>query len=167
MFKVKALFWIIGLLLAGWIGYWVYLRLAPEETKIEWLLDGMAKGFNSSRAAATVEGIAEGFEEETAHVSRSDVHQFLLYLFLNEREPKTKEFRFRVKLGKPSISLLPMEGDGQPRAELKLDAEFLELQGQDFKPAWQVSIEAELEKLPEGWRVLRSRHRSLSGKRPF
>jgi hypothetical protein len=167
MRKAKAIYWIIGLLLAGGAVYWAYLKLVPEETRIAWLLDGMEKSFNSSRAGATLDGLGEEFREETAGLSRSDVHQVLVYIFLNERDPKTKELRFRVKLGRPAVSLQPLEEGKPPRAEVKVDATFLELRGKDLQPAWEVSLEASLEKSREGWKVLRSRHRSLAGKRPF
>ncbi|MBI4602169.1 MAG: hypothetical protein HY721_09435 [Planctomycetes bacterium] len=153
-------------LLAACLGaWWAYRALAPEETKIRWLVESMAEGFNRSRPSRTIEGLAEDFREDTAKASKPEVHQFLAYLFLKERDEKTKDFLWKVELEEVEVSVLSEE---EPRkAELGLTAAFSRRAGGSWSPVWKARIDAELEEREEGWRVVRARHEALEGRRPF
>ncbi len=86
-----------------------------------------------------------------------------MWLYFNERDPKTKDFRFRVELEGNEVLL----GPEKQKAELKLRAVFLELRAKEFKPVCEIDLEANLEKKEGRWKVLASRHKLVSGRKPF
>jgi hypothetical protein len=163
----KILIGVIGIALAGMAVYWMRLATASEETKIRWLLEGMEEGFNDSSARSVVNGLSEEFLEESERLEKHEIRQFLLYLFFRERDPSTKEFRFRVRLHEPDIQVaLPDARE----ATVRLRAEFLRLENgreRSWKTAWEADIEARLKKEDDDWKVHRSRHREVAGRRPF
>ena len=150
-------------LIAWALGYWIYLLCASDSTRIRWLIEKMERGFNASSARATVSGLADGFVEETSGVEREEIHKFLLYLFFHERDPQTKEFKYRVELDPPEIDI----SAERKAATVKLAARFLERRGGTWQATWEVGIDADLKKGNEGWRIVQSRHRTERGRRPF
>ncbi len=154
---------VIGIGAAWFLGYLVHRALLSEEARIRELMDDMAEGFNAGSPSAAMQGLDASFHEETSGATRAEIHQFLVWLYFNERDPKTKDFRFRVELEDIEVLL----GPEKQKADLKLRAVFLELRAKEFKPVCEIDLEADLEKKDSGWRVLASRHTLVSGKRPF
>jgi len=134
-----------------------------DSTRIEWLLNDMAAGFNASSASRTVGGLAEDFIEEHNRVEKDQLKAFLFQLFLSERDPTTKDFRYRVSLDSPRIEVDP----SGKSAKVSLLARFERLADKDWRNAWGVKIEAALEKKDGQWAVTRARHETTSGRRPF
>lgn len=163
----KILIGVIGIALAALAVHWIRLTTASDETRIRWLLEEMEEGFNDSSASSVVSGLSEEFLEESERLEKHQIRQFLLYLFLRERDPETKEFRFRVRLHEPDIQVaLPDARE----ATVRLRAEFLRLRnGKDrsWETTWEADIQAQLRKEDDGWKVHRSRHREVGGRRPF
>jgi hypothetical protein len=151
----------ISILLIG--AWWVYPRLVSDTTRIEWMVDGMAAGFNASSASRAVAGLAEDFVEEKNQVGRSEIKAFLFQLFFTERDPDSKDFLYRVSLDRPNIQVEP-SGD---RAHVSLEARFERRAGKDWKNAWKAKIEADLVERDGEWTITRARHETTSGRRPF
>ena len=160
----KSLVGITGIGVVCVVAYWIYVSLVSDSTRIRWLLDEMEDGFNASSARAVVSGLSKDFQEETSRVSSQDIRSFLVYTFLKERDSKTKEFRFRVELGEPQIEVQEPE---KKEATVKVRAGFFERRGDRWRVVWEVDIEGDLEKREEGWKIVRSRHATAEGKRPF
>ena len=138
---------------------WLRGLLASDATRIRGMLERMARGFNASSARRALGGLADDFREETSGMTKPEVHETLAYLFLAQRDPETKEFLFKVELGEPEIAI--SEAASPRTADLRVEAAFLRLARRSWESAWRVEIQAELEKRKEGWRVVRSRHRSF------
>jgi hypothetical protein len=147
--------------------FWIRGCLLPEEERIRRVILSMADGFNRSRAGQVVDPLAEKFIEETAHRDRTDVRGYLGVLFLTQRDPATKEFRYRVEVDAKDVTVaIDAENPGLARATVA--ASFLALgPGGGREPVWRVEISASLERTDEGWKITRSSHRTLGGKRPF
>lgn len=153
-------------------GYAISRALASDETRIRWLIEATIEAFNDSRVGGTIEGLAEEFREETAKLGRDEVKLILLHLFLQERDPQTKDFRFKVvpadKLAGREMELKVKFDPASPlKASLTLAVAFCKMQGEAAGPAWTIEVDASLEKKDDGWKVVTSRHKTLSGKRPF
>jgi hypothetical protein len=163
---VKRIVIILGALaLAIALAIWVRGCFLPEDERVRRVILSMADGFNRSRAGQVVDALAENYIEETTRHDRTDVRGYLGVLFLTHRDPKTKEFRYRVETESISVQLDPEPGD---RAGAVVVASFLELGlGGQHEPIWKVEVTATLERTDDGWKVTRSSHRGLSGKRPF
>ncbi|HVR73604.1 MAG TPA: hypothetical protein VMT52_04705 [Planctomycetota bacterium] len=145
-------------------GYALSRALASDETRIRWLIEDTIEAFNDSRTGGTVEGLDADFREETAKLRRDEVKLIAIQLFLQERDPQTKDFRFRVEPGKLEVKIDPA---APLKASLTLVVEFLELRGQTFVPGWTIEVDASLEKKDDGWKIVTSRHKTLKGKRSF
>jgi hypothetical protein len=154
---------VIGIGILFLAGYWIHRALRSDEDRIREVIGDMAAGFNACRAGAAVDGLEDGFREATTGVDRTQVHQLLVWLYFNQRDPKTKEFRYRVEIPEVNISL----GDDKATAEATFQAEFSELRDGVFTPAWTTEITASLRKSDGAWKARSSRHSTVSGKRPF
>jgi len=160
----KYLLILIGISACAALAYWVYLASASDDTRIRWLVADMLEGFNDSRAGRVVSGLSEDFSEDTVHVSREEIKGFLLQLFLTERDPETKEFRFKAEISDLQISV---KGGDPPKASARLTATLLQKSGAQWASAWVVDVEAGLGKEDGDWKFFRSRHTSREGRRPF
>ncbi len=126
--------------------------LASPETKIRWRIEQMVGGFNDAHLAPCLKGVAESWWDEGGRVDREELADALRYLFLQERDPQTKAFRFRVELEEgPATTLDPEDGS---LARAALLARFDRLARGEWSPTWRVRIEAELAEDEEhGWQV--------------
>ena len=158
-------FWIAGVafLLVCSFGFWLYRISIPDETRIRWVLEAMAEGFNDSSARRTVDGLADDFVEESTGASKSEIKGFLFQLDLTERDARTKEFRYRAELSEIEIQLPP----GERRASARLFVDVLRLKGDGWSKAWKARVETALVKEKGGWKVTGGRFLTVEGKRPF
>jgi hypothetical protein len=161
---------VIGIVVLVVVASWLRRALAPETTKIRWLVEGMAGSFNACRAGGTVKGLSDDFEEETSRARKAEIHEFLGIVFLKERDEKTKEFRYRVELEAPTIELVPTgesEGAEAREARISVTARFLRKKGDAWAPIWVAAIDARLRKEESGWRIHRAVHETREGRSPF
>jgi len=143
---------------------WLRGCFLSDEERVRQIILSMADGFNRSRAGQIVDPLAEGYVEETSRHDRTDVRGYLGVLFLTQRDPKTKEFRYRVEVENLSVT---MDAEKPGKAQVVVVASFLALGARGYEPVWRVEVSASLDRTDDGWKVMRSTHRGLSGKRPF
>lgn len=143
---------------------WLRGCLLPEEERVRRIILSMADGFNRSRAGQVVDPLAEDYIEETTRHDRTDVRGYLGVLFLTQRDAKTKESRYRVEVEHLSVTI---DAEKPEKAQATVVASFQALGPGGYEPAWQVEVSASFERTGDGWKVMRSSHRGLSGKRPF
>jgi hypothetical protein len=148
---------------------WAFWALASEETRIRWLIQEMADDFNRSRPRACAEGLADDFRDDGSRVGKEEVTAYLLHLFLAARDPKTKEFLYRVEVPDEGFEVKVEPGE-PPRARANLVPRFQELRSDSpdgaARPIWEVRLEAWLTKTDDGWKVSRSHYETVSGKPP-
>jgi hypothetical protein len=144
--------------------FWLRGCFLSEEERVRRIILSMADGFNRCRAGQVVDPLAESYVEETSRHDRTDVRGYLGVLFLTQRDPKTKEFRYRVEVESLSVA---MDGEKPGKAQVVVVASFLALGSGAGESAWRVEVSASLDRTDDGWKVMRSTHRGLSGKRPF
>jgi len=161
MKRLLALLLVLGGL---YLGYGAVRRLlASEEVKIGWLLDEMADNFNRGRPRATTDGLTFDFVDETRGVSKDAIRGYLTQLYFRARDPKTKEFTYRVELPRSERTL---ELLGTPHhAKVQLTARFHERRGGEESLVWEVEIDADLLHSDPGWQIARTRHKTLRGRR--
>ena len=155
---------LIGISACAVIAYWVYLASVSDDTRIRWLVADMLEGFNDSRAGTVVSGLSENFTEDTTHVSRDEIKVFLVQLFFTERDPRTKEFRFKAEISNLETRV---KGGDPPSATVRLTATLLEKSGAQWASAWVVEVEGDLRKEDGDWQFFRARYKSREGRRPF
>lgn len=136
------------------------VRLASPETRIRWRIEEMVEGFNDARVSPCMKGVAEEWRDEGGRVDRSRLADGLRYTFFQEKDPKTKAFRFRVELEEELVIVLDPE-DGES-ATVELLARFDCLRLEEWTPTWRVNIGAEMvEHEEDGWQVVRTRRETL------
>jgi hypothetical protein len=143
---------------------WLRSALASDESRIRKLVRSSAAGFNSRDAGDAIAGLAEDFREETSGLDRAQVRLILIDLFLRGRDPGTKRFRYRLEVPEESVEVT-VDPAGA-RASLGLSARLQEGEGESSRLVWEARIEAELEKRKGGWKLKRSRYRTLKGRPP-
>lgn len=135
--------------------------LASDETKIRWVLEDMADGFNATRMSRVLGGLANDFLDETSGADRELVHAGLARLFFEEKDPETKRFLYRVEIPKQDVSI---ERDGET-ANVDLAATFFEVHGATEKLVWKARIHAAFAKTKDGWKIRRSENQTVEGGR--
>ena len=137
--------------------------LASDETRIRWLVEDMAGGFDRTRMGPILAGIARDWEDESSGADRDTLRQALAYLFFTAKDEATKRFPYRVEV---EITRLEVRrADPGPRtADCGVHARFLERHGEQEKLAWEIEITARLERGEEGWRIRRTSHATKSGR---
>lgn len=139
--------------------------LVSDETKIRWLIEDMADGFNGTRMNPVLEGLAADYLDETSGADREMVRQALVHLFFTAKDETTKRFRYRVELSTPGVKIIETVPDLW-KAECDIEARFFERHGKDETVAWQVQIAAKLERGQDGWRFTRTSYHTESGAMP-
>lgn len=147
---------------AGFFGVRAVVRaLASDETKIRWVVEDMADGFNRTRMSPVLGGLSRDFLDETWGADRELVHAGLARMFFQEKDPDTKRFLFRVEIPKDELGI-EIEGES---AEMNLVATFYEVHGAVEKLAWKARMKASFVKTEDGWKIRRSESTSLEGTR--
>ena len=135
--------------------------LASDETKIRWVLEEMADGFNSTRTSRVLGGLSSDFLDETWGADRELVHAGLAHMFFEEKDPETKHFLYRVEIPKEEVAI-DVDGDA---AGVNLAAVFFEVHGATEKLAWKAHVHAAFVKTKDGWKIRRSESKSVEGQR--
>jgi hypothetical protein len=139
--------------------------LASDETKIRWVLEDMADGFNDTRMNPILAGLDPEFLDEHWGADREMVRAGLAQLFLQAKDAQTKKFPYRVAL--PESELKTVVQPTEPRtAETDLVAAFEQSQGEVWQPAWKIRVHAQWTLLPGGWRIKHTQTVEVEGKRP-
>jgi hypothetical protein len=135
--------------------------LASDETKIRWVVEDMASGFNATRMSPVLAGLAPDFLDETWGADRELVHAALAHMFFTDKDETTKRFLYRVEIPKDDLTI---DIDGH-NAEMKFVASFFEVHGDEEKMTWKARMQAHFVKTDDGWRIRRSESTSIEGKR--
>lgn len=152
-----------GVLVLYWLIFHVFVS---DETRIRRALQNSADGFNDTQRSRCISVLGEGYRDETGGFTRDQLGQMLVYLFLKEKHPDMNTFRYHVELVEDELEIEVLEGSPKT-ASVSVLARFSKFDKGDFKPVWDVKVEGEMEKTSDGWKVMRSRYRSVSGKAPF
>lgn len=152
-----------GVLILYWLVFHVFVS---DETRIRRVLHNSAEGFNDTHKSQCLSALADDYRDETSGLTRDQLGQWLVYLFLKEKHPDMNALRYRVELVEDKLEIEVM--DGSPKtADVTLLARFSKLIKGEFEPVWDVEVEGEMEKTSDGWKAKRTRYHSVSGKPPF
>jgi hypothetical protein len=151
-----------GALVLFLVGRAVVRALVSDETKIRWLIEDMREGFDETRMNPILVAFDETFRDETSGADRANVREALAYLFLTAKDPKTKEFPYRVEIGVPKLEV---DSKTEPRtAECDLDARFFDLRAGEEEVAWEIAIQSSWTRGEYGWRIAGTRCETKSGR---
>jgi len=152
----RVLFGILAVVLL-WFGVRAIVHLlASDETKIRWLVEDMVDGFNETRMNPIMTGLAQDFVDEHSGRGKDDVRAALAQMFLQDKDPKTKRFPYRVQVPEQEFSVQVQRAE--PRtAALDLVANFDESAGEEWHPVRSAAVHAELLLGPDGWKIRRAR----------
>jgi hypothetical protein len=139
----------------------VVRMLASDETKIRWVVEEMASGFNRTRMSPVLGGLAHEFLDETWGADRELVHAALAHLFFERKDAETKRFLYRLDIPRDEMSV-EVDGDS---ARSDFVASFFEVHKSDEQLAWRARVHAELVKTDDGWKIRRSEEKSVDGTR--
>ncbi len=156
----------IVLALAGFVVYRMGLRFVSDETKIRWRLETMATGFNETDRSDCLGAFADDFVHKSPAFDRERLGAFLVHVFLTGKHPKTKQFRYRVELPEEKTEIV-VDSQSSETATVECEAVFFERSSQEWRQAWNVAVTAALEKRDGRWYLVRSEHKTVSGRRPF
>ena len=150
----------LGLVL---LGRALVRSFASDETRIRWLVEDMADGFDRTRMDPILAGIADDFRDKTSGCDRQELRQAIAYLFFTAKDPATKRFPYRVEARLERLSI--DRGGDDPSAECEVDARFLERLGDQESEAWRISLTARLQRGAAGWRIRSASWVTRAGRR--
>lgn len=160
----RALFALLALVLAWFAVRAIARAFASEETKIRWVIEDMADGFNDTRMNPIMSGLAEDFLEDSWGADKQLARAGLAQMFLQSKDALTRDFPYRVEI--PDEEFLVRVNEVEPRtAEFDLVAQFQKSQGGEWSAHWKAKVHAQLELRPGGWKIVRARLDTVEGQR--
>jgi hypothetical protein len=148
-----------GLVFVFFLGRWLFIALASDETHIRWLVERMEQGYNRADVSDCVGPLAEDWTHEGYAVEREMVANAIRADYLQDRDRETKELRRRVDVDEDTLVIEVDDGT----AHLTVEARFERLQEGQWSETWAMRAEAELRETEDGWKIWRSRHEDLRG----
>jgi hypothetical protein len=168
MFKKPTVLLII-VLAGAWLSYELVMSLVPDETQIEWLISGMAEDFNDASAGGVGKGLSDEFVEEKSDFDRRTIVLALMHLM---RQDRTSDgtFALRARLSAPPD--ITVHDTDPPTADVHVRVEFSRLPrraSDDARSKVLGLLQFEGKCLYEhgDWRIVKSTHDVLEGRRPF
>ena len=148
---------LVAVVAAAWGGCAVWRSLAPDDSKIRWALEEAVQDFNDGRPGYSVAPLAEEWYDATSGVHRDTLHRALIGMKWQERDGDWR-------LVMPAESLMIDVGDGAATTtfELQLGRE----RESEVEVQWRFAIDADWSDTKDGWKIVRSSHRTLEGRRP-
>lgn len=160
----RAVFLLVAALAAFLVGRAIVHSLASDETRIRWVIEDMAEGFDGTRMDPILRGLARDYLDESSGADRDTLRQALAYLFFTAKEETTKRFPYRVEVTISRIATTE-EPDGKKTASCEMTARFLERAGEEEELAWEVEGTAQLKEEEGDWRIRRTSHATRAGSR--
>jgi len=160
MGAVKRLLLAVAVIVVGFLAVrQLVIVLASDETKIEWLIEDMADGFNDAHAGDAVEGLAKDWRHEGSGIDRPTLQAALFQEFRSFGESKRGRETYRVEVLE---DLLTIRVDGET-ATVAGEAEFARAHEDEWSTVWRIRFAAELANGEAGWEIGTSRHENLEG----
>lgn len=143
------------------VGRWVVLALVGDATRIRWRLESMVEGFNETRLAPVLEGVAPEFRHDHSRIDRGMLADLLRSAFFHEKDPQSGRFPLRAEIEQDTLEVT-LDAERPGHATALLTGRFLVLERGEWSSAWRARIELEwLEDDERGWQVVRSEHTDL------
>lgn len=134
---------------------------ASPEKRIRWRIESMMEGFNDTRLAPAMQGIGAEWRDRTRRVERARLADGLRYLFLNEKDPETKAFPYRVELD-PDTFAVEFPSADRTRADVRFEALFEALANGEWTPTWRLRISTSMQEHENlGWQMHETEHETL------
>jgi len=149
---------VLAALVLWFAGRALVRALASDETKIRRLVESMADGFDRTRMDPILQGLDRGFVDETSGATRQELREALAYLFFTAKDETTKAFPYRAKVEIGSVTVR------RPSAECAAEVRFVDLRGGKGTPAWQIGVRLELARGDDGWKIVKSKYETRSGR---
>lgn len=137
--------------------------LAPEPTKIAWMIDGMCEGFAATRMNPIMAGLAQDWFDEALGVDRELVRAGAAHLFFEQRSDGGRGFPYRVSWRSEKGPTVDESGE-EKTAQMQLEFEFYRLEAEDERLVWRARVDAQLRKRDGDWRFFRTRTETLEGR---
>ena len=146
-------------LLLAWGACTAWRKLESDETRIRRLIAESAQGFNAGRPGTAVEPLAETWWDRTNGIHKDTLHQILVAMVFQDKDAHG---RFLWQVDVPD-DRLTVEVHDDRTAHATLEAAFARKRGDEREPMWSIAIDAELRDGEDGWEVVATQHRTLSG----
>ena len=160
----RALLALLALVLLFFLVRAIVHAFASDETKIRWVIEDMADGFNETRMNPIMSGLAQDFLEDSWGADKELARAGLAQMFLQSKDPLTKKFPYRVHIGEEEFHVQVHEGE--PRtAEIDLVVQFEQSKGEEWSARWTAKVHAEMVLAPGGWKIRRARLDDGGGQR--
>lgn len=145
--------------LALWIGGRALVgALASDETKIRRIVETMADGFDRTRMDPILDGLDQSYVDETSGATRQELREALAYLFFTAKDETTKAFPYRAKVEIGPVAV------HRPTADCAAEVRFVDLRGGKETPAWEIGVRLELARGDDGWKIVKSRYETRTGR---
>ena len=155
----RALLVVFALVFLFFLGRWIVIALASDETKIRWLVENMEDGYNEADAGDCIGPLAEDWTHEGYEVERELIRGAILQDYLQDRDRETKKLRRRVDVDHDTL-VVEVDGD---TARFTVEVTFERLREGEWEETWRMRAQAELQAGEDGWKIHRTRHEDLRG----
>lgn len=151
----------VGLVLAAWFGARAVLAaMQSDEDLVRELLQQEREAFDAGSTTTTMHRFAADYRDASG-ITVTQLHSAVLWAMQNRRGPDGT-FRYSVQF---DAELLPVEVDCDT-ATASFDLALVD-ETTPSTPTWTVRVDAEFARREGRWWLVRSRHATVSGRRPW
>lgn len=163
---------LIGAMALGGVAlfaYWLVLTLASDETRIRWLIEDMESGFNDGSVSSLAAGIAEDFSHDSGATRNIVLLAFMQ--FVRRNLDNDRNFRHRCEVA--SIDEISVTANSDPPSgSATVTVRFFRRPSKPSvddpgKYVGTVTFEADLVVEGGDWKIIRTLHRTIDGRRPY
>lgn len=144
-------------LVVVWLAPEVWRALRSHQARLRDMVAEAAAAFDAKSMRGCLRAFHSEYRDETARVDRDTLQRALAFVFLRRRlRVRVPEEHLEVELDRAGES-----------AHLTFRAILLRKAGASWREVWEVRVEATARREGGRWKFWRSRHETVSGRRPW
>ena len=169
MFKQFVFFFCLGLVVLG--SYKLYVKLAPTEAKVEWVIESVAEAFNTSNKEDFLARFADDYKDTSQSTDYDDhtidkklLDETLTSIFENRLDQDSGTFLYKLDPVMGTMSVIPKS---KTEAVAQFRIEVLLKMGYRWTAIWGADVKVRLRSGRKGWVIVQSALRTVMGNQPW
>lgn len=156
---------IVGLIGAAlWFGYvFVASSLQSDEDRVRIVLEDIVDAFNARKPKRILEHLDASWREESSRLDREKLRTLLRAMALRSGALAGANPKGRRAFLESGIEV---DVDGETAIAV-FEAGVRARAGRDARELWRAAFTCEFKRIDGDWLMVRSRHETISGRRPF
>ena len=169
MLKQFLFFFCLALVVLG--SYKLYVKLAPTESRVEWVVESVAEAFNTMRKDDLLALFAHEYKDtsQSTHyddytIDKKRLENVLTFIYQERLDQDSGAFLYKLDPVSGTMSVTP-KSNTEALAQFRI--ELLLKMGHRWTAIWGASVKASFRKGRHGWVIVATAHRTVMGAQPW